>query len=257
MMIDLSAKTALVTGAASPDGIGYACALVLAEQGARVCLTDIDGPAVRDRASDLRALGHQACWAAHDVSSAESWDAALGVLLAAFGQLDILVNNAGLALTAAFTDITESDWATQIEVNLRGPVLGMQAARACFDRQASGGAIVNVGSMAGIVGFSGNSAYCGTKGGLRLLSKAVALEFAPHGIRVNCVHPGLTETNIIRKSLERDPDIAQTIIGDMRIPLQRIGRPREIANAVAFLASDDASYITGADIVVDGGVTAQ
>lgn len=257
MLADLTGKIALVTGGASAAGIGFACAATLAQQGAAIFLTDIDGAGVRERAAELEAQGYRAGAAAHDVRLEDSWADVMAALVDQMGRLDILVNNAGLALPAALPQISDDDWDAQMEVNLRGPMLGMRAAKLCFDRQQSQGAIVNVGSVAATVGYAGNSAYCATKGGLRLLSKAAALEFASQGVRVNCVHPGLIETDIIKKSLERDPTLASEIVRSMNIPLQRMGHVRDIAVAVAFLASDDARYITGADLLVDGGVTAQ
>ena len=257
MLADLRGKTALVTGAASLHGIGFACAAMLAEQGAAIFLTDIDGTGVEQRAAELAAAGHRASAAAHDVRSEESWASVMSAMVERFGHLDILVNNAGLALPAALPEFPLADWDAQHDVNLRGPMLGVRAARSCFGRQKSQGAIINIGSVAAAVGYAGNAAYCATKGGLRLLSKAAALEFAAEGIRVNCVHPGLIETDIITKSTARDPELSSQIVASMNIPLQRMGRARDIAAAVAFLASDDARYITGADLMVDGGVTAQ
>ena len=257
MLADLTGKIALVTGAASPQGIGFACAAMLAEQGAWVFLTDIDGAGVRDRAAELDAQGYRVGAAQHDVRSEESWADVMSGLVEQLGRLDILVNNAGLALPAALPQVSVVDWDAQIDVNLRGPMLGMRAAKLCFSRQQSQGVIVNIGSVAAAVGYAGNAAYCATKGGLRLLSKAAALEFAADGVRVNCVHPGLIETDIIKKSMERDPKLASQIVDSMNIPLRRMGQARDIAAAVVFLASDDARYITGADLLVDGGVTAQ
>lgn len=251
-MIDLSGKAALVTGAASPAGIGFATARRLVSLGARVMLTDIAGDAVAARAAEL---GEFARAMPHDVTREAQWDAAIAATVSAFGGLDILVNNAGIAVLRMIGQITPEEWDRQIRVNLDSAFLGTRAAVAQMRAQRRGGAIVNMSSVAGQIGLPGCAAYAASKAGVRLFSKTVALECARENIRVNTVHPGMIWT-----------DMQQVAIGDNKeqfdiicaaIPNGRMGSPDDIANMVAFLASDAAGYITGAEFTVDGGLTAQ
>nr|WP_310522168.1 glucose 1-dehydrogenase [Polymorphobacter sp.] len=247
-------KVALVTGAAM--GLGAETARRLAAEGAAVMLTDRDaaGEAV---ALSIVAAGGRARFLRHDVTVESEWVAAVETAVERFGKLDVLVNNAGVA--GGQLDLmthTLEDWRRILSINLDGVFLGM---RHCGPVMAAGGggSIINLSSILGKVGLPNAAAYCASKGGVLMLTKAAALEWAPLGIRVNSVHPGFIDTPMVAGALMaaengnemRDALIAAHAMG-------RFGVPREIADAVLFLASDEASFMTGGEMVVDGGYTA-
>lgn len=245
-------KIALVTGAAS--GLGAETARRLAAEGAFVMLTDRD-PAVADVAA---AIGDRADFVIHDVTSEADWAAAVAKTLERFGRLSILVNNAGVA-GGGLDLLTHSleDWRRILSINLDGVFLGL---RHCGPVMAAkgGGSVINLSSILGKVGMAGAAAYCASKGGVVLLTKAAALEWAPLGIRVNSVHPGFIDTPMVAGALHASENGNE--MRDMLIaahPMGRFGVPREIADAVLFLASDESSFMTGAELLVDGGYTAQ
>ena len=245
-------KVALVTGAAS--GLGAETARRLAGEGAFVMLTDRD-PAVAEVAS---SIGIRAGSMIHDVTLEADWVAAVACTTERFGHLGILVNNAGV--TGSNLDLlTHSldDWRRILSINLDGVFLGL---RHCGPVMAAngGGSIINLSSILGKVGLAGAAAYCASKGGVTLLTKAAALEWAPLGIRVNSIHPGFIDTPMVSSALHAAEN--GNVMRDMLIaahPMARIGSPREIADAVVFLASDESSFMTGAELVVDGGYTAK
>ena len=248
-------KVALVTGGASRPGLGFAIAERLAEEGASVILTDIDAKGVAESARLISARNLAATPIRHDVASKSDWDRVMEETLSEHGRLDILVNNAGILDIAAVADEhalagLERQW----KVNVEGCFIGTQAAVRAM-RQSQGGSIVNLSSVAGLVGFRGSATYAATKGAVKLMTKSVALETAAEGIRVNSVHPGIIRTNMQQQGLEDNSANYDAIVAS--IPAGRLGDPRDIANCVLFLASDEASYITGAEFVVDGGYTAQ
>ncbi|RVU05704.1 SDR family oxidoreductase [Novosphingobium umbonatum] len=249
-------KIALVTGAASAAGLGFATARRLAKSGAQVWLTDLDGGAVDARAAELRADGLSAQAMAHDVTSKEGWQA---VLQAIGPRLDVLVNNAGIAVLHSLESLEPEDWHLQINVNLSSIYLGCRAAlpalRVAAQASPKGASVVNLSSVAGLVGIGGASAYAASKGGVRLFSKSLAMEWAGEKIRVNSVHPGVIWTDMQQVAIRDNP--AQYDAINASIPMGRMGEPDDIAEMVAFLASDAAGYITGGEFVVDGGLTAQ
>jgi NAD(P)-dependent dehydrogenase (short-subunit alcohol dehydrogenase family) len=247
-------KVALVTGAGSEGGLGAATALRLAQEGAIVYLSDIDGDGAEARAAEIRATGGKATASRQDVTSAEGWDEIVDRIVAAEGRIDILVNNAGIAVLRMIEAMTPADYARQMEVNMTSVYLGSRRAIAEM-RRTGGGSIVNLSSVAGIVGVPGCSAYAASKGGVRLFSKTIALETARDNIRINSVHPGMIWTNMQKVALQDNPE--QYDILTAGIPMGRMGEPLDIANCVLFLASDEARYITGAEFVVDGGMTTQ
>jgi len=255
----LDGRAAIVTGAAS--GIGAACARRLAEEGARVLLTDVneaDGQRVTD---DIREAGGVAQFASQDVRDEARWEAVVERAEADLGGLHILVNNAGIGIGVRITDMTLADWQRQQAINLDGVLLGIKHAIPAMCR-AGRGSIINLSSVAGIEGAPRLAAYSATKGGVRLLSKAVAKECTAEGwpVRVNSVHPGMIDTPIWRTS-----DLAGWMPGANELDLQRMveaspvsraGQTLDIANGVLYLASDESDYVTGAELVIDGGLSA-
>ena len=254
-MARLAGKVALVTGAAS--GLGAATARRLAKDGAAVLLTDRD-LAGEDVAASITAAGGHAAFRLHDVTSHPDWAAAVEHAVTDFGRLDILVNNAGVAGGRhELMDHSYDAWRQILAVNLDGVFLGLRHAGPRI-AASGGGSVINLSSILGKVGMAGAAAYCASKGGVTLLTKAAALEWAPLGIRVNSVHPGFIDTPMVSNALADREDGNEMRVALMNAhPVGRFGVPREIADAIAFLASDDASFITGAELVVDGGFTAQ
>jgi len=253
-------KAALVTGAAS--GIGRATAVLFAREGGRVLLTDVDasGETVGE---SIRWEGGEARFLRHDVTDESSWAGAVRGAVEAFGRLDILVNNAGISLAKPLGEMTLADWRRLMAVNLDGVFLGTREAVRAM-RRTGGGAIVNVSSASGLVGSPTASAYCASKGGVRLFTKAVALEVAGDGIRVNSVHPGGVKTPIWAKADFWPGLVAQSGSEDAAFqalagaaPLGRLADPEEIAEAILYLASDASKFVTGSELVIDGGYTAR
>lgn len=253
-MPKLENKVAIVTGAASPIGFGLVTARLFAQEGARVVLTDIRADEVEARAAELRDQGFDALAFAHDVTSRPSWDEVVAATIASYGQLDVLINNAGIAPLGSILTTTEESWDQVIAINLKGVFLGCQAAIRQMVAQGTGGSVVNISSSAGISALPNVLAYTASKGGVRQLTKAAALDVAKLGIRVNSVHPGQMKTEMSFRSREADPDLIKALVN--KIPMERLGEPEDIARINLFLASDDAGYITGAEFAVDGGSTA-
>jgi len=242
----LEGKAALITGASR--GQGEAEARLFAAEGAKVLLCDVlddEGEAV---AQAIRGDGHTAHYQHLDVTDEAAWQAAVDRAVQEFGGLQVLVNNAGIGLRKpSMLDTSREEWQRVLDVNLTGPFLGTRAAAPAL-RDSGGGAIVNIGSIAGVTGHFA-TAYTATKWGLRGLTKSAAMEFAPWNIRVNAVHPGIVDTAIVAGS----DDFKEAM--EWMTPLGRIAGPEEIASVVLFLASDDAAFVTGIDMPVDGGFT--
>lgn len=247
-------RTVLITGAASARGIGFATAKRVGQEGGRLILTDLDGDGLEARVADLAAIGAPAIAVRHDVTDAADWEAVVDLGIARFGRIDGLVNNAGITVLALVEAMEPAMWHRQIEVNLTSVYLGSRRLIGHF-RAHGGGAIVNVSSAAGIVGMRRCTAYAASKGGVRLMTKTLALECGLDNIRVNSVHPGVTETDI-QKVARADAAGDSSAIA-AAVPLGRTAEPDELGSAIAFLLSDDASYITGTELIVDGGLTAQ
>jgi 3alpha(or 20beta)-hydroxysteroid dehydrogenase len=237
----LAGKVAVVTGAAR--GQGAAEARLFVAEGAKVVLTDVLDDLVTAVADEL---GDDARWAHHDVASEPDWAAVVGLALSEFGRLDVLVNNAGIHHIRSIEDERVEDFDRMLAVDLRGPFLGIKHAIEPM-RAAGGGSIVNISSVAGLQGLRGHGAYGAAKWGLTGLTRVAALELGPYGIRVNSVHPGPIDTEMLPT---RDP---ARFRGE---PLGRAGSAEEVAELVAFLASDASSYVTGAQVTVDGGMSA-
>ncbi len=251
----MEGKVALVTGGASRPGLGSAIAERLAEEGAIVVATDVDLSGVEAVVADIVANGSQAFALHQDVASEQGWKELVGSIIADHGRLDVLVNNAGILEIAEIEDANANDaLMNQFKVNVAGSYLGTSAAVSAM-RQTGGGSIINISSIAGLVGFRGSAAYTASKGAVKMFSKSVALETARDNIRVNTVHPGIIETNMQRAAVG-DNNAHYDAIAES-IPMGRMGQPKDIANCVLFLASDESTYVTGAEFVVDGGYTTQ
>ena len=246
-------KVALVTGGAS--GIGFATAKLFVEEGATVVVADRDETAAR---ASLAELGQRACFKRLDVTREDEWVSVTDAVVRDVGRVDILVNNAGVVLFKDFEATTLDEWRDLMAVNLDGVFLGCKhAVRVMKDR--GGGSIVNMSSVAGMIGHGSLAAYCASKGGVRLLTKAVALHCAhkSYNIRCNSVHPSFAETPMLQSMIAsaRNPEkLAASFAA--AAPLGRLAQPIEIARTILYLASDESAFTTGAELVVDGGLTA-
>jgi len=243
---ELKGRVAIVTGAAK--GMGRAHSLKLAGAGAKVVVTDIDVPGCQAVVEEIKKIRGDALAVKCDQSKKADVDNVVAETLKKFGKIDILVNNAGIFPFKPFLEMQESDFEKVIDINLKGYFLMAQACAKEMAKQKSG-SIVNIASIAAIKGFAGLSHYCASKGGIIAMSKALALELAPMGIRVNNVDPGAIETPGATGGADKKGD--EKMVSS--VPMKRWGTPDEIANAVLFLASDESSYMTGSTMVVDGG----
>jgi 3-oxoacyl-[acyl-carrier protein] reductase len=244
----LADRVTIVTGAA--QGIGAACAERFAREGAPVALWDVDDARGAELARRLQVSGQRALHVHCDVSRAAEVRAALDATLATFGRVDVLVNNAGIFKAADFLDVTEADWDAVIGVNLKGAFLVGQACARAMAAQGRG-AIVNMSSVNGLMAIPSIASYNASKGGINQLTRAMALALADRGVRVNAVAPGTIATALAAQAVLTSDEARQRILG--RTPLRRLGEPAEVAEVVAFLASDAASYLTGQIVYADGG----
>lgn len=247
----VSGKVALVTGGAL--GMGRTHSLLFAKEGAQVVLTDINETAGRTTVDEINKAGGEAIFFRHDVASAGDWQQVVEDAIKHFGKIDILVNNAGIFTMNPLEDTSESEWDRIFDINAKGTFLGCKYVLPGM-KKAGKGSIINVSSIYGLAGAPGAAAYIASKGAVRLLTKAAAVDLAKFNIRVNSVHPGVIATEMT-KDLLASPEVAKALLGTTI--LGRPAQPEEVSAAVLFLASDEASFMTGSEMVVDGGYTAQ
>jgi meso-butanediol dehydrogenase / (S,S)-butanediol dehydrogenase / diacetyl reductase len=250
----LAGKVALVTGAGT--GIGRACALLFAREGARVAVAARRAEPLATVTAEMAKAGGETLAVQCDVTQARQVQDAMRAIVGRFGRLDVVVNNAGALIAATAEETSDADWDRIIDVNAKGTFLVSRAALPEL-RRTGGGSIINIGSILSLVGMKKRAAYCAAKGGVLLLTRAMALDHAHERIRFNCICPGLVETELIRGLFtgtpEREDLLRQRI---EQIPLGRLGHPEDVARLAVFLASEESSWITGAALSVDGGFTA-
>ena len=248
----LDGKVALISGGAR--GQGATEGRMMAQEGAKVVLGDILDEQGRAVEAEIRAAGGAATYVHLNVTSESDWQSAVQIAESTYGGLHVLVNNAGILIRATIEETTEDDFDRIMAVNVKGVFFGTKHAIPAM-RRAGGGSIVNISSTAGLVGSPGETAaYSATKGSVRLFTKSTAIQHASDNIRCNSVHPGPIATDMIKDMLE-DPEQWEQRM--RRLPLKRPGRPEDIAYGVIYLASDESSYVTGAELVIDGGTTAE
>ena len=248
----MDGKVALISGGAR--GQGAAEARLFAQEGAKVVigdLLDVDGMRV---AAEIAELGGEAVYVHLDVTREEDWQSAVQAAVSAFGKLDVLVNNAGIWRRGRVEDTTVEDWDAVQNVNSKGVFLGTKAAIPEM-RKAGGGSVINISSTAGLVGGPRSTAYTASKGAVRLFTKATAIQYAREGIRSNSIHPGPIDTEMIQQVWQGEDNSREESIA--RTPLGRVGTVDDIAYGALFLASDESSFMTGSELVIDGGSTAQ
>ena len=250
-MARLEGKVALISGGAR--GQGAVEARMFAEEGASVVIGDILDEQGRQTEAELQELGYNVTYVHLDVTSESDWEAAVQSAVDTYGKLDVLLNNAGILIRKNIEETTEEDWDRIFAVNAKGVFLGTRAAIPAM-RDAGGGSIINISSTAGLVGSpNGSASYTATKGAVRLFTKSTAIQHAREGIRCNSIHPGPIETDMIADTLN---DPANMALRMQRLPLGRVGKPSEIAYGAIYLASDESSFVTGSELVIDGGTTA-
>ncbi len=248
----LEGKVALISGGAR--GMGAAEARMFAGEGAKVVIGDVLEQEGRQTEAQINETGGECLFVRLDVTSESNWQEAIAAAVAKFGKLDILVNNAGISIQGGLEDFSEADWDRTLAVNAKGVFLGTKHAIPEM-RRAGGGSIINISSGAGIAPSPGTSAaYAASKGAVRIFSKATAVQYAGENIRCNSVHPGPIDTPMLRSSRADEARQQEQVA---RIPLGRIGTPEEIAYGVLYLASNESSFVTGSELVIDGGRTAQ
>jgi glucose 1-dehydrogenase len=247
----LDGKVALVTG--SSQGIGAAIAVRLAQEGADIIVNYHSHPETADAVKDqITALGRRAISVGGDLGAVASVNQLIADSIAGLGQIDILVNNAGVEKNASFWDVTEKDYDFVLNTNLKGPFFATQAFVKHLQGRKAPGKIINISSVHEDLPFPHFTAYCASKGGLKMMTRNLSIELAPFGITINNIAPGAIETPI-NTALLNDPVKLKGLLDN--IPLARLGKPNDVSSAVAFLASSDADYITGTTLVIDGGLT--
>ncbi len=248
----LENKVALISGGAR--GMGAVEAKMFAQEGAKVVIGDVLGEDGKRTEAEINEAGGECVFVQLDVTDETAWQEAVAAAVARFGKLDILVNNAGIARLNTVEDTTSEEWDLVMDINAKGVFLGTKAAIPEL-RKVGGGSIVNISSIAGLTGSGHVSSYSASKGAVRLLTKSTAIQYASEGIRCNSVHPGVIETPMTAPMMLNTQEGREA--NEARSPMRRIGQPEDIAYGVLFLASDESSFMTGSELVIDGGLTAQ
>lgn len=249
----LEGKVAIVTG--SDRGIGRGIAICLAKEGCKVIVNSHkESKDAYEVVGEIKNLGSDAVFVAADVSREKNVRNLISKTIGKFGQLNIMINNAGILVFGTVVTLTEKEWDRQMDVNLKGVFLCTKYAVQQMQKQGKGGRIINISSIAGLVGFPGISAYCASKGGVTEFTREVALDHAKEGITVNAINPGVIVTDMT-KSMLQDKATSKSLLDNT--PVGRFGHPEDIGNAAVFLALDESSFITGHNLVVDGGWTAR
>ena len=248
----LDGKVALITGGAK--GQGREEAKLFAKEGAKVVLGDILDNLGQEVAKDIQDTGREATYVHLDVTNETDWKSSIEIVLQKYGRLDILVNNAGILIRKGIEDTTSEDWTRIMDINVKGAFLGIRSAIPVM-RQSGGGSIINISSTAGLVASpSGSASYTATKGAVRLLTKSTAIQYAKENIRCNSVHPGPIDTDMIQDSITDPSKLTERMES---LPMGRFGTAEEVAFGVLYLASHESSFVTGSELVIDGGHTAQ
>ncbi len=253
-MTRLAGKVAFLTGGGT--GIGRACAILFAREGARVALAGRRIAPLETASEEIRRSGGEAWAVACDVSKLGQVEAAIGDTVKRFGKLNVVVNNAGVLLVGTAEQTSDADWERVMDTNLRGTFLVSRAALPAL-RQAGGGAIVNVASILGLVGMKGRAAYAASKGGVVSLTRAMALDHASEGIRVNCICPAVVDSEMVSGLFDSQPDPAAARRARIAtLPVGRLGTPDDVAHLAVYLASEESTWLTGVALPLDGGLTA-
>ena len=248
----LENKVALISGGAR--GQGAAEARLFAKEGSKVVIGDILEDEGRQVEAEINELGGECVFVNLDVTSADAWQNAVDTAVNRFGKLDVLVNNAGIFKLATVEETSPELWDEIMDINAKGVFLGTKCAIPEM-RKAGGGSIINISSVAGLIGSYNSAAYGASKGAVRLFTKATAIQYAKEGIRANSIHPGVIETPMTESNLLGDEEARRFSIA--RHPLGRVGQPEDVAYGALFLASDESSFMTGSELVIDGGLTAR
>ena len=253
----LEGKVALISGGAR--GMGAAEAKLFSREGAKVVIADVLEAEGRQTEAEINETGGDAIFVALDVTKQSDWDAAISRTVEQFGKLDVIVNNAGISSRVSIEDTTVEEWDRIIDINSKGVFLGTKAAITQMKSQGTGGSVINISSISGNIGQDTvAAAYNASKGAVRIFSKSAAIQYAGDGIRVNTIHPGPIQTPMTQAGWEgADTFGEQEYVATENAPMGRYGKPEEVAYGALYLASDESSYVTGAELVIDGGYTAQ
>lgn len=249
----LNGKVALITGGAT--GIGKTTAIRFANEGAKVVVTDINEAGASETAAQIKATGGEAIAFRHDVSSEDNWKQIVEDAVKAYGTIDILFNNAGIYVIKPLFETSIEDWNRMMSINVTGVFLGMKHVIPVMVKQKKG-SVINASSIAGLAGSPGHTMYGASKGAVRIMTKDAAMEFATLGVRVNSIHPGYINTAMVEYASETTKQSKEQL-GQAVSPMGHVGSTEDVSNLVLFLASDESSYITGAEHVIDGGATAR
>lgn len=247
----LQNKVALISGGAK--GMGAVEAKLFAKEGAKVVIGDVLEAEGKQIEAAINETGGECLFVPLDVTDENQWNEAVAATLGRFGKLDILINNAGIFRTNAVEETSSAEWDQVMDINAKGVFLGAKAAIPAM-REAGGGSIINLSSVAGLVGAAYSSAYSASKGAVRLFTKSTAIQYATDGVRCNSIHPGVIQTDMTKEAISDSQFKAQRLDPT---PLARLGQPEDVAYGALYLASDESSFVTGAELVIDGGWTAQ